>query len=69
MGTMAKSTVGVAPRMSVIGFIKNAIAVKKQRNSLYQMSDRMLDDLGITRAEADREARRSIWDAPGYWRK
>jgi uncharacterized protein YjiS (DUF1127 family) len=26
-----------------------------------------LRDLGITRAEADREAARPMWDAPGHW--
>lgn len=41
-----------------------ATSVKRQRHHLAQLSDRELQDLGITRAQAQVEAKRSFWDLP-----
>ena len=30
--------------------------------------DETLEDIGITREQANREARRPAWDVPGHWR-
>ena len=35
--------------------------VARQRRALLALSDRMLKDIGITRAEAEREASRPFW--------
>ena len=37
----------------------------QQRRRLLALDDRMLKDIGITRAEATRESARPFWDAPG----
>jgi uncharacterized protein YjiS (DUF1127 family) len=37
----------------------------QQRRRLLSLDDRMLKDIGITRAEATREGTRPFWDAPG----
>jgi uncharacterized protein YjiS (DUF1127 family) len=34
----------------------------RQRRALLALNDRMLKDIGITRVEAEREARRPFWD-------
>ncbi len=39
-----------------------------QRQALNRLDDRALNDIGLTRAEAEAEARRSIWDVPDTWR-
>jgi uncharacterized protein YjiS (DUF1127 family) len=36
-----------------------------QRRRLLALDDRMLKDIGITRADATREGSRPFWDAPG----
>lgn len=36
--------------------------VWKERRELHRLSDAMLRDLGISRAQATREAARSLWD-------
>ncbi len=36
--------------------------LRRQRRELLQLDDRMLSDLGISRADAWREARRPFWD-------
>lgn len=41
-----------------------AVAVYRERRQLSRLDDRALRDVGITRSEARREARRSIWDLP-----
>jgi len=49
--------------------VGQALGVWRQRRSLAQLDDHLLTDLGLTRAEAEREARRAIWDAPLFWRR
>ena len=39
----------------------------RQRRALAGLDDAQLLDLGLTRAEALREANRAIWDAPQNW--
>ena len=40
------------------------IEVARQRRSLATLDDRALADLGLTRHEAQTEARRPFWDLP-----
>ncbi|SFG23479.1 protein of unknown function [Palleronia marisminoris] len=40
-----------------------------QRRQLRTLDDRLLEDIGRSRAEADAEAGRPVWDAPSHWRK
>ena len=41
-----------------------AVADYRERRQLLRLDDRALRDVGITRTEARREKRRSIWDLP-----
>ena len=41
-----------------------AYKVAQQRRQLSQLDDRMLHDIGITRAQAHMEAARGFWDVP-----
>ena len=40
----------------------------RQRQALKHLDADALLDIGLTRHEADAEARRSFWDAPEQWR-
>lgn len=42
--------------------------VWSQRQALQKLDNAALDDIGVTRADADAESRRSFWDAPNSWR-
>jgi hypothetical protein len=39
----------------------------RQRLHLRELDDRMLDDIGVTRSQAEAEADRPFWDVPSYW--
>lgn len=39
----------------------------RQRRALARLDDARLDDLGLTRQEALREARRPLWHRPAHW--
>ena len=39
----------------------------RQRRALAKMDAAQLDDLGLTRSEAQAEAARPFWDAPSHW--
>lgn len=45
------------------------IALWRQRSALREMDDAQLCDLGLSRAEADAEARRPVWDVPAHWQR
>ena len=39
-----------------------------ERNALRHLSDRMLADIGLTRAQAEDHALNGSWDAPATWK-
>lgn len=41
----------------------------RQRRALRSLDARALTDLGLSRAEAEAEAARPVWDAPTNWVK
>lgn len=43
--------------------------LRRERTALTRLSDQQLSDIGITRAEADAEANRGLWDAPNHWKR
>ncbi len=47
----------------------HALSVQQQRQRLKTLDDLALDDIGISYRAAICEARRPIWDVPGYWRR
>lgn len=44
-----------------------ALAIRRERRSLLDLDDHLLGDIGLTRDEAAREARREVWDVPANW--
>lgn len=54
----ARRSRGLLPRL------RDAFAVAEQRHRLAQLDNARLSDLGLTRAEAEAEARRPLWDLP-----
>ena len=57
---------GLAP----VRFLSRALgfaALSRSRYSLARLDDRLLCDIGVTRAEAMAEASRPAWDAPSHW--
>jgi uncharacterized protein YjiS (DUF1127 family) len=47
----------------VIG-LELALQVRRERRMLAGLSDAMLKDIGLTRADVDCETRRALWDVP-----
>jgi uncharacterized protein YjiS (DUF1127 family) len=46
-----------------------AVAAYRQRQTLRRLDANALNDIGITRAQAEREASRKLWDVPANWRQ
>ncbi len=44
------------------------VALRRSRRRLTTLDDHILRDIGLTRAQAQAEADRPIWDAPAHWR-
>ena len=42
-------------------------ALHRQRAALRRLDAQALADIGISRAQADAEANRPLWDAPAHW--
>ena len=59
---------GAAPRRTEKrAAIRMRLEQRRQSRALTRLSDHLLADIGLTRAEAEREARRMLWDVPGHW--
>lgn len=48
--------------------LSRALDVWRQRQHLKALDDQALSDIGVSRAQAQREATRPIWDVPETWR-
>lgn len=55
------------PAHRSIGFM-NYVALYRQRRALASLDDTRLADLGLSRHEANTEAKRPVWDAPLHWK-
>ena len=67
--TYINHTCATAPsRPTLIAGLTARLAVWKQRRTLKVLDDSALKDIGLTRREANAEARRTFWDAPESWR-
>jgi uncharacterized protein YjiS (DUF1127 family) len=55
--------------LRTIDLVLNWQEVARQRRALLALDERLLKDIGITRADAEREASRPFWDlAQERWR-
>lgn len=48
--------------------LRHLMQLRRERNQLLELSDHQLRDIGLTRRDAAREARRHLWDVSG-WRR
>ncbi|MGR3505466.1 MAG: DUF1127 domain-containing protein [Paracoccaceae bacterium] len=48
--------------------LSNMRAIRRQRVRLATLDQAALDDMGISRAMAETEAARPVWDVPDGWR-
>ncbi len=70
--TTLTQTCTALPRAANRGFwtrLTSAGSLWRQRQALAAMPDHMLDDLGISRADAMAEAAKPMWDVPQHWLK
>ena len=59
----------VAAPISVLARLANAHDVWRQRQQLKSLDDAALMDIGLTRDQAQAEAKRPLWDAPDNWKR
>lgn len=48
--------------------LRDALALRRQRGRLRDLGDHLLEDIGVSREAAEREASRPLWDVPARWR-
>lgn len=53
-----------AARKSLLDYM----ALHRQRRALARLDAADLADIGLTRAQAEAEAKRPVWDAPEHWK-
>ena len=59
----------VAGAAGVFRHVAKALEIRRQRNALLSLDDRMLSDIGIGRGEAWHEASRPLLDVPEQRRR
>lgn len=48
------------------GWLLASLRVASERRTLKSLDERMLGDIGISRGDAEREAKRRFWDLPSH---
>ncbi len=61
----AASSADAPAPVGFFGRIAKALTVRRERRALMALDDRMLADVGLSRADAYREAHRPFLDVPG----
>ena len=54
---------------TLIDIAAKAAGIYHERQRLAGLTDRQLHDIGVSRDEAAREAKRPVWDAPERWQQ
>ena len=52
---------------SPLTWLATVIQTRRERVALSHLDEHMLNDLGLTRDQAQREVNRPIWDVPSHW--
>ncbi len=55
-----------APKRSLAARLVMMLGIHRERRSLDQLDAALLEDIGITRDQARKEARRAAWDVPAH---
>lgn len=66
--TLLGTATHTAPRTTPFGRLTGAMALHRSRARLAELDPHLLADVGLTRADAEAEANRSVWDAPETWK-
>ena len=70
MSTMSRSSaIALSRPFSLIGATFSLLALSRSRQALGDLDARALEDIGISAADARREAARPVWDVPTSWLK
>ncbi len=56
-----------ARKVSLLNTLFNLHRIWTERRQLARMDTAQLRDLGLSRQDAEKEARRPAWDAPNQW--
>lgn len=64
IGRVAAARPRKAATGGVLGRVARWLAVSDERRRLARADDRMLKDIGVSRADAQAEAARPFWDLP-----
>jgi len=56
-------------QVSAWTWLRAALANRRSRNNLRTLDAHMLNDVGLTEREAQKEVNRPVWDVPGHWMK
>jgi len=54
-------------RLGVLKWVGAAFTAQRSRIDLRNLDEHMLDDIGVTRDQANIEADRPIWNVPAHW--
>ena len=70
MSTLSRSaSITLSRSFSLIGATFSLLALSRSRQALAGLDARALEDIGVTEADARREAVRPVWDVPSNWLK
>ena len=61
--TMVRSAMPATQEQGIVTLLGSWIERRRQRQALAELNDRLLKDLGLTRADVEGESRKPFWQA------
>lgn len=61
------ATAHAVPARPLVQRLLASLYLLRSRRALARLSPTQLDDIGLTKAQAETEAKRPFWDAPQHW--
>lgn len=59
--------VAARSRLGLLPHLLSRLALRRSRRRLADLDPHLLRDIGVTRAQAEAESERPLWDAPAHW--
>ncbi len=56
-------------RPAALRVVLKAFSIWRERQTLANLDDHLLADIGVSRTDAAIETKRAIWDAPNRWQR
>ncbi|WP_136645024.1 DUF1127 domain-containing protein [Tabrizicola sp. YIM 78059] len=68
LAALIRPALSAHSRRPFLQWLAKVLTLARSRQALSRLDDHLLRDIGLTRDQAEAEARRRAWDVPLHWK-